>query len=1044
MPETTTVLGGVLMVLSLVSTGSAQTSSMIGSLEPGTPIERELAGGQTHEYRIELLSGQYFHVVVDQRGIDVVVALSGPNGNQITEVDSPNGAYGPESLAVVVDTAGTYRVAVRSLEKNVPAGKYEIRVAELRTATEPDRQLIQAQAAVAEGKALLQKPSAASLKRALEKGGEALAQFQAAGDQSEQVGALDLLATANWMSGNAKEALGQMEQLVALLRKLDKPADLAGALNNLTVLYSTLGAPERALETSREALDLVRKLHNRSGEAFVLGNIGNIYFALGEYEKALEYHEQALPLDKELNPAAYPATLGNLGSVYSVLGDHQKAEEYFEQALAIHHQTKARNEANDLNSLGLEYTETGQKEKALDCLQRALALAQATGARDTETSTLHNLGLYYSRQEDHAKALEYYSKALANERQIGARNGEATTLNSLGLESMDLRDFKSAAERFQEGLALARTLGDRRIEERLLYDSGHLALRQDDLPQARTQFEAALAVAEGLRSGVARPELRASFFSTVQDTFKSYIWTLMALDKARPNEGFDGLALEAAERGRARSLLEMLRESRVDIRRGVDGSLRERESALLRQIDDRAQRSIQLAGSGRDAKQLEVLRQEISGLENEHQQVQAAIRKSSPSYSALMQPQPLAVAAIQREAIDSDTLLLEYSLSKTHSFLWVAAPGELHSFALPPEEEIETAARRFYTQLTARNQRPPGETEQARRARIRKADAEVPVAAAGLSKMILEPAAPLLTGKRLVVIADGALEYIPFEALADPSKSAYLPLLVGHEIVREPSASVLAIQRRENMGRHPAPRSVAVLADPVFDSADPRVTGHNPSAPLSDRTLERAATGAGALNSSLRLPRLPFTREEAAAVISFARGEDGRKALDFDASLDLAMSPELRNYRIVHFATHGLFLPDNPSLSGLVFSLVDRQGKPARGFLRLADIYNLDLPAELVVLSACQTALGKELKGEGIVGLTRGFMYAGSRRVVASLWKVDDFATAALMKRFYGSMLTGGHPAPAALREAKISLFRQRTWSAPYFWAAFIVQGEWK
>ena len=127
------------------------------------------------------------------------------------------------------------------------------------------------------------------------------------------------------------------------------------------------------------------------------------------------------------------------------------------------------------------------------------------------------------------------------------------------------------------------------------------------------------------------------------------------------------------------------------------------------------------------------------------------------------------------------------------------------------------------------------------------------------------------------------------------------------------------------------------------------------------------------------------------------------------------MSPELRNYRIVHFATHGLFLPDNPSLSGLVFSLVDRQGKPARGFLRLEDIYNLDLPAELVVLSACQTALGKELKGEGMVGLTRGFMYAGSRRVVASLWKVDDFATAALMKRFYGGMLTGGHPAAAAL-----------------------------
>ena len=1032
------------MAVSLAFPGSAQTNSAIGSLEPGKPIEKELAGGQSHEYGIELLAGQYLRVVVDQRGISAAVELLDAKGNQIAESDSGGATFGPEDLSVVVEMGGSYRVAVRPLDKNAAAGKYEIRLADLRTATEQDRQHMQARAAVAAGKDLLAKPSAASLKGAIEKGEGALALYKAAGDESGQADALDLLATANWMSGNAKGALGEMEQLVGLKRKLGELEDLAAALNNLSVLYSSLGTPERALDTSREALDIERKLHNQRGEANLLGNIGVTYYNLGEYEKALDYLEQALPLEKQFSPPTYPTTLANLGSLYESLGDHQKAVEYHEQALAIHNQMKDRNEASDLNSLGLEYTETGQKEKALDCLQRALQLAEATAARETETAVLHNLGLYYTGEANHAKALEYYSKALDIERQLGVRRGQATTLNLIGQTQMDLRDFKSAADRFQEGLALARALGDRRTEERILYNSGHLALRQQDLPQARTQFEAALAVAEGLRSGVARQELRASFFSAVQDTFKSYVWTLMALDKAQPNEGLDGLALEAVERGRARSLLEMLREARVDIRRGVDDSLRERESALLRQIDDRAQRSIQLASSGRDAKQLEALRLEISGLEDQHQQVQAAIRKSSPGYSALVQPQPLALASIQREILDADTLLLEYSLGRTHSFLWVVAPGSLHSFALADESEIEPAARRFYSLLTARNQRPQGETEAARLARIRKADAELPTAAAALSKLVLEPAAQLLAGKRLVVIADGALEYVPFEALADPSKSEYVPLLVGHEIVREPSASVLAMQRQETIGRKPAPRSVAVLADPVFDAADPRVTGHSQSVPLSDRSLERAATGAGALNSSLQLPRLPFTRDEATAVLSFARGEDGRKALDFDASIETAMSPELRNYRIVHFATHGLFLPDNPSLSGLVFSLVDRQGKPVRGFLRLQDIYNLDLPAELVVLSACQTALGKELKGEGIVGLTRGFMYAGSRRVVSSLWKVDDFATAELMKRFYGGMLRSAHPAAAALREAKLSIFQQKAWSSPYYWAAFIVQGEWK
>jgi len=1049
MAEAPTFLGGTLMAFLLVCAGSAQTGSVAGSLEPGKPVERELAGGQTHEYKIELLAGQYVHVVVEQRGIAVAAALLGPGGVQTAVMDGSGATLGPEDLAAAVDSAGSYRVSVRAFDKNAPAGKYEIRIADLRMATDQDRTRIHAQAALAEGVALLGKPSFATLKLALEKGGEALAQFRAIGDKSGQVDALDLQARANGMLGNDRQELDQKEQLVALLREMGERTDLAAALNNLAIAYSGLGMQKKALDSYREALDLVRARHDKRGEAFLLGNVGDTYLRYSDYVRAIESYEQALSLQKDLKLSAYPHTLAGLSSVYAALGDHQRAEEYDEQALPILHRTKNPFEAHVLDGLGMEYLDAGQTQKGLDYFRQALAIAEATevpssDVLDAETGALHNLGSYYSKQGDAAKALEFYAKALAIERKAGLWRGEAATLSLIGQANAHLLDYKSAADRFEEALTIARSHGDRRGEERILYQSGQLALSQGDLPRARAQFEASLEVAEGLRSGVARQELRASYFSTVQDTFHAYIATLMALNTARPNEGLDGLALEAAERGRARSLLEMLREAHVDPRRGVDDSLRDRESMLLRQIDDRAQRSIQLASSGRDAKRLEALRLEISGLEIDYQRVQAAIRKSCPGYGALTQPQPLSVAAIQREALDPETLLLEYSLGKTGSYLWVVAPGALHSFALAKADEIETTTRRFYALLTARNDRPAGETVEARAARIRNADAEVPAAAAGLSKMILAPAAKLLSGKRLVVIADGALEYIPFEVLADPSKSAYVPLLVGHEIVREPSASVLAIERRETIDRKPAPRSVAVLADPVFDAADPRVTGHVASAQLSDHTLERAATGAGALDGSLRLPRLPFTRDEAAAALAFTQGESGRKSLDFDASLENAMSPELRKYRIVHFATHGLFLPDNPSLSGLVFSLVDRQGKPTRGFLRLQDIYNLDLPAELVVLSACQTALWKELKGEGMVGLTRGFMYAGSRRVVASLWKVSDFATAELMKRFYRDMLTGGQPAAAALREAKISLWRQRAWSAPYFWGAFVVQGEWR
>jgi CHAT domain-containing protein len=194
----------------------------------------------------------------------------------------------------------------------------------------------------------------------------------------------------------------------------------------------------------------------------------------------------------------------------------------------------------------------------------------------------------------------------------------------------------------------------------------------------------------------------------------------------------------------------------------------------------------------------------------------------------------------------------------------------------------------------------------------------------------------------------------------------------------------------------------------------------------------------------MRWPRLVFSRQEAASILSVTAVGEGMEALDFQASRATAMSPQLAHYRIIHFATHGLLDSEHPELSGLVLSLVSEEGQPENGFLELQDIYNLNLPAELVVLSACETGLGKEVKGEGLIGLTRGFMYAGSPRVVASLWKVDDVATAELMQRFYHGMLKENLRPAAALRQAQMEMWKQKRWALPYYWAAFTIQGEWK
>jgi CHAT domain-containing protein len=293
------------------------------------------------------------------------------------------------------------------------------------------------------------------------------------------------------------------------------------------------------------------------------------------------------------------------------------------------------------------------------------------------------------------------------------------------------------------------------------------------------------------------------------------------------------------------------------------------------------------------------------------------------------------------------------------------------------------------------------------------------------------------------VVADGALQYVPFAALSLANGGPYRPLVLTHELVSLPSASAFAVQRRNLENRKPAPKAVAVIADPVFSIADVRFKGASvkeSSAPDATRVIEHLPAGA---SGQLSIPRLPFTRAEADQILAVAPAASSMKALDFRATRTVATSGELSNYRYVHFATHGYLDTTRAGLSAIVLSLVDEEGKPLDGFLRVHDIYNLNLPAELVVLSACETGLGKDVTGEGLDGLTRAFMYAGARRLVVSLWNVNDKATASLMQRLYVGMLRSKMTPAAALRAAQIEMLRSRQWQSPYYWAAFVMQGEW-
>jgi CHAT domain-containing protein len=590
---------------------------------------------------------------------------------------------------------------------------------------------------------------------------------------------------------------------------------------------------------------------------------------------------------------------------------------------------------------------------------------------------------------------------------------------------------------------------------------------RDNLDAARGRIEEALAAIESLRLSVKSHHLRASFLASMKKYYELDIEVLMRLHAKRPAEGFAAAALHASEKGRARSLLELLTEAGAEIRRDVEPALLERESVLRQLILDQAAEQQSRGFGSRTQDEQAAVAREIDNLTTEYEQLQARIRQSSPRYGALTQPVPLTLKEIQTQVLDDETLLLEYALGEKQSYLWAVSPNSIRSFELPGRQTVESAARRVYENITARKQHVSSESPEQRRTRLQQADAEFPAASEELSRMLLGPVAAELKNKRLLIVADGMLQYLPFAALPDPSASQPVaanstpvktaagapasfydrpPLIVAHEVISLPSASVLAVLRREAQGRKPAEKTVAVFADPVFNNTDPRVgaKGKEGSPAAKETAVSRDISRAAAESGLEDLARLRFSRLEAEQIMRMVPEGKSFGAVDFAANRSAATSGDLRNYAILHFATHGLINNQHPELSGIVLSLVDERGQPQDGFLRLFNIYNLKLDAELVVLSACQTALGKEVKGEGLVSLTRGFMYAGAPRVVATLWPIYDRATADFMGRFYEAMLRQKVRPAAALRQAQVSMWKDKRWQAPYYWAGFALQGEWK
>jgi CHAT domain-containing protein len=920
---------------------------------------------------------------------------------------------------------------------------------------------------------------------------EAQAIYSQLGDRLGEIKAINALSDYYSECGEYQRALDLYTHGNA---SIEDPWENAYSLLNRGSAYYGMNDTPKATEFLNRALESFIRQEDLDGQGSALLYLGYVNHTAKNISAAERYYTRSLELRRATeNQKGIAIALLSLGHLYNISGERQKALEYYSQALRIFQPLgNLTGQCTVLEGLAYLYAGLGDNQNALGYYFKALELARRSKDLASEGAILDYISAIYTDLGDPTNALKYSQQSISRYRSMPSILGESYALANMGKILEALGRQKEAVDSYTRGLELSQKGGDRFLEGLLLRALGHLYHTSGQLPEALALYKRALAlqqdsrdsvrtpstlydlaraerdigeldpaiqyarrgleITESLRGKVASLELRGSYLASVHQQYELLMDLFMQLHKQRPAEQSDALALQVSEQARARSMLDSLMEAHADIHQGADPVLLEREQTLQKSLHEKANQQMQLLRGKHSKEEEAVLSEGIDSISEELQSVRSEIKSKSPHYAALTQPRPLGLQEIQASVLDDDTILLEYALGEDRSYLWAATPSTLRSFELPKQAEIESRAKHLRELLLAR-QSHIGETAAGYQERIRTADDAYQKEAAILSRMLLGPVSSILGSRRLLIVAEGALQYLPFAALPSPQSDS--PLIAEHEIVSLPSASVLALVRDEIRQRPIPPKTLAVFADPVFETGDPRITERkNPSpAPpyrsVSKRTLlasnsRKGLRAVAASDEGLSISRLPASRDEANAILALVPEEMAWEGIGFNANRAVALGTDLGQYRIVHFATHGILDDGHPDLSGLVLSLYDEQGHPQDGYLRMQDIYNMKLPVDLVVLSACDSGLGKVMRGEGLIGMVRGFMYAGAARVVASLWKVEDEATAFLMKRFYQRMLQDNLSPAKALRMAQLDMMQQKRWQSPYYWAAFVLQGEWK
>jgi CHAT domain-containing protein len=1032
----------------LRSEGSPRRTKAAAPVSSAAAAPAQPSAANEDRYRIVLRRGDFLHVRAEQQGLDVTLRLTDATEREILTLDSPVGAWGPETLDFVAGSAGAYLLAVRKPAARGPrptalslpaagvtagGAGFTLTIAAPRPARPADVRRAEACLEVSLGDADWRQGGAAGAEGALRRYERAASVWRSLGDGHAEAVAEIRIGRAWESLGKTRQAVTHWKQALAWFRGDRREAPPAALYNRLGGGNMDLGRFASARSLFAAAAAEARRRGERYEEVAALNNLGLLAERAGKPWAALALLEQAR--------AGWPAlgdrrgegtTLQNLGQLYTMLGRLADAEDALKASQADLLAAGAAG-AEGITSMDLGWARFlgGDAAAGLAALSHARDLELSAGDRHREAIVRQRLGMLYRDTGDLPRAIDELHQSLALLGPSDDRQTKAQTESHLGAALTAAGDPRAGLRLQDSALVLLRRLDDPRTEAYAHFRRAQAEQALGSLDAARADMEIGLARIEVIRGLAESQDLRMSYLDSVHDQYERLIDVLMELDARKPGAGFDRAAVAAAENGRARSLLDIV----ADTGERGRGAAQEAAAARLREVD----RSIDAAmAQGRiAAAQAAADTAPIAGptglrdLLAKRQEI--LVQLSSPADGAAARPpRILGAEEIRNEILDADTVLLLYALGEHHSYLFVLGRDGQQSVTLPPRPEIAAAVRQLNGLLAG--DRAGHNANQER------------LTAKAVSDLLLAPAARFITRRRIAVVADDILADLPFGVLPAPGGDG-APLLATHEIVVVPSASVLAAIRRRAKGRLAAPRLLAVLADPLLPAPQTQPTGAATAVGAVGAVGaggEPAATRAAHDLSLLKLPPLPWSRQEAAAILALAPLGQGMSAVGADASIDLAQSGALALYRLLHFATHALVDLGAADLSGIVLTGTGADGRRGPGFLHSYEIADLRLPADLVVLSTCNSGRGQALRGEGLLGLTQSFFTAGASRVIVSLWNVDDSATADLMQRFYRELLAGRRSPADALRVAQLALRDDPRWASPYYWAGFELQGDWR